>query len=34
MIAPVCTGVIQGFGAIGYGLALRAMVAHLGARPA
>jgi len=34
MIAPVCTGVIQGFGAAGYGLALRAIVAHLGARAA
>jgi 3-dehydroquinate dehydratase-2 len=26
MIAPVCLGVIQGFGAAGYGLALRAML--------
>lgn len=26
MIAPVCIGVIQGFGAAGYALALRAMV--------
>jgi 3-dehydroquinate dehydratase-2 len=29
MIAPVCIGVIQGFGARGYGLALQAMVGHL-----
>jgi len=34
MIAPVCIGVIQGFGAMGYGLALRAMVAHIGTRSA
>jgi 3-dehydroquinate dehydratase-2 len=29
MIAPVCIGVIQGFGARGYPLALRAMIGHL-----
>jgi 3-dehydroquinate dehydratase-2 len=29
MIAPVCVGVIQGFGAAGYGLALRAMAGLL-----
>jgi 3-dehydroquinate dehydratase-2 len=29
MIAPVCIGVIQGFGARGYPLALRAMIDHL-----
>lgn len=29
MIAPVCLGVIAGFGAAGYPLALRAMIAHL-----
>jgi 3-dehydroquinate dehydratase-2 len=29
MIAPVCIGVIQGFGARGYKLALRAMIGHL-----
>lgn len=30
MIAPVCLGVIQGFGAAGYGLAIRAMVDRAG----
>ena len=29
MIAPVCLGVIQGFGARGYKLALEAMIGHL-----
>lgn len=29
MIAPVCLGIIQGFGARGYDLAIRAMVDHL-----
>jgi 3-dehydroquinate dehydratase-2 len=29
MIAPVCIGVIAGFGARGYGLALQAMITHL-----
>lgn len=29
MIAPVCKGVIAGFGAEGYGLAVRAMATHL-----
>ena len=29
MIAPVCIGIIQGFGAAGYGLAIDAMVGHL-----
>jgi 3-dehydroquinate dehydratase-2 len=29
MIAPVCIGVIAGFGTAGYGLALQAMVTHL-----
>lgn len=33
MIAPVCAGVIQGFGAAGYGLALRAMVSLLDGKP-
>jgi 3-dehydroquinate dehydratase-2 len=30
MIAPVCVGVIQGFGAAGYALAIRAMVDRAG----
>lgn len=30
MIAPVCVGVIQGFGAAGYRLAIRAMVGRAG----
>ena len=29
MIAPVCLGVIAGFGPAGYGLALQALVTHL-----
>lgn len=29
MIAPVCVGVIAGFGATGYGLALQALMTHL-----
>jgi 3-dehydroquinate dehydratase-2 len=29
LIAPVCAGVIQGFGPAGYGLAIRALVGHL-----
>jgi 3-dehydroquinate dehydratase len=29
MIAPVCAGVIQGFGPAGYGIAIRAMDALL-----
>lgn len=29
MIAPVCIGVIAGFGAMGYGLALQALMTHL-----
>lgn len=32
LIAPVCLGVIQGFGAAGYGHALRALHSHLSAR--
>jgi 3-dehydroquinate dehydratase-2 len=33
VIAPVCRGVIQGFGAAGYGLALRAMAGLVEAEP-
>ncbi|NKX46028.1 type II 3-dehydroquinate dehydratase [Roseicyclus persicicus] len=33
LIAPVCLGVIQGFGARGYGLALEALHGHLTGAP-
>lgn len=34
LIAPVCVGVIQGFGAAGYPLALTALHGHLSGKPA